>query len=65
MFFIQVVRDRPGGRLQFSGRGSKMAHTSKTFAGKIFLKVGADKQTVVICRTVEIAHKEKLFSIFV
>ena len=25
MFFVQVVRGRPGGRLQFSGRGSKMA----------------------------------------
>jgi len=25
MFFIQVVRGRPGGRLQFSGEGSKMA----------------------------------------
>jgi len=25
MFFIQVVRGRPGGRLQFSGGGSKMA----------------------------------------
>jgi len=24
MFFIQVVRGRPGGHLQFSGGGSKM-----------------------------------------
>jgi len=24
MFFIQVVRGRPGGRLQFSGGGSKI-----------------------------------------
>jgi len=31
MFFIQVVRGRPGGRLQFSGGGSKMAWLASAF----------------------------------
>jgi len=32
MFFIQVVRGRPGGRLQFSGGGSKMAWLASAFS---------------------------------
>jgi len=32
MFFIQVVHDRPGGRLQFSGGGSKMAWLASAFS---------------------------------
>jgi len=32
MFFIQVVRGRPGGRLQFSGGGSKMAWLASVFS---------------------------------
>ena len=32
MFFIQVVRGRPGGRLQFSGAGSKMAWLASAFS---------------------------------
>ena len=32
MFFIQVVSGRPGGRLQFSGGGSKMAWLASAFS---------------------------------
>ena len=32
MFFIQVVRGHPGGRLQFSGGGSKMAWIASAFS---------------------------------
>jgi len=32
MFFIQVVRGRPGGRLQFSGGGLKMAWLASAFS---------------------------------
>ena len=32
MFFIQVVRGRPGGRLQFSGGGSKMVWLASAFS---------------------------------
>jgi len=32
MFFIQVVRGHPGGRLQFSGGGSKMAWLASAFS---------------------------------
>ena len=32
MFFIQVVHGRPGGRLQFSGGGSKMAWLASAFS---------------------------------
>jgi len=32
MFFIQVVRGRPGGRLQLSGGGSKMAWLASAFS---------------------------------
>jgi len=32
MFFIQVARGRPGGRLQFSGEGSKMAWLASAFS---------------------------------
>jgi len=32
MFFIQVVRGRPGGRLQFFGGGSKMAWLASAFS---------------------------------
>jgi len=32
MFFIQVVRGHPGGRLQFSGAGSKMAWLASAFS---------------------------------
>ena len=32
MFFIQVVRNRPGGRLQFSGGGSKVAWLASAFS---------------------------------
>ena len=32
MLFIQVLRGRPGGRLQFSGRGSKMAWLESAFS---------------------------------
>ena len=32
MFFIQVVCGRPGGRLQFSGAGSKMAWLASAFS---------------------------------
>jgi len=32
MFFIQVVRGRPGGGLQFSGGGSKMAWLASAFS---------------------------------
>ena len=32
MFFIQVVRGRPVGRLQFSGAGSKMAWLASAFS---------------------------------
>ena len=32
MFFIQVVRGRPGGRVQFSGGGSKMAWLASAFS---------------------------------
>ena len=35
MFFIQVVRGRPGGRLQFSGGGSKMTWLVTTTAHKL------------------------------
>jgi len=33
MFFIQVVRGRPGGRLQFSGGGSKMHSVENKWSG--------------------------------
>ena len=33
MFFIQVVHGRPGGRLQFSRGGSKMAWLASAFTG--------------------------------
>jgi len=33
MFFIQVVRGRPGGRLQFYGEGSKMAWLASGYLG--------------------------------
>ena len=32
MFFVQVVRGRPGGRLQLSGGGSKMAWLASAFS---------------------------------
>jgi len=32
MFFIQVVHGRPGGRLLFSGGGSKMAWLASAFS---------------------------------
>ena len=37
-FFIQVVRGRTGGRLQFSGGGSKMAWLASAFSSIYFTK---------------------------
>ena len=52
MFFKQVLRGRPGGRLQFSGEGSKMAwllsvHTECWFRASVAHTMGHRRHYVL------------------
>ena len=57
MFFIHVVRGRPGGRLQVPGGGSKMAWLASALYSNYNIQGGPKIRTSLIHNTEATVHK--------